>query len=152
MFLKRGGGTRSGVLIVSVLLALALPSCGGGGSPAEPSTPARQVVAQGGFSIGRVGASNFVVFFPFSTSRNGQLDITVDWTFASSDLDFGVARGACDLAMVIAEQCVEVGSADSTTKPERLSIPSFQAGAYTLVIANLSSVDESGTYQVVLQP
>ncbi|HJS59931.1 MAG TPA: hypothetical protein VKA01_17620 [Vicinamibacteria bacterium] len=93
-----------------------------------------------------------MAFFPFSTSRSGRLEITVDWTFASNDLDFGVARGACDLAMVATDQCVEVASAESTTKPERLSLPSFQAGAYTLVIANLGSGNESGTYQVILQP
>lgn len=76
----------------------------------------------------------------------------MDWTFATNDLDFGVARGGCDLAMVAAQQCVEVGSAESTIKPERLSLSNFQAGAYTLVIANLGSSTESGTYQILLQP
>jgi hypothetical protein len=158
--LKRTARTRFGLLVASSFLALPLSNCGGyGGSPAGPPTPTPtptpnppQVIAQGNFTIGGIDTPNFAVFFPFTTSQSGRLDITVDWTLASNDLDFGVARGACDLAMLEAEQCAEVATAESTTKPETLSLPSFQAGAYTLVVDNQGPAAESGTYQVVLQP
>jgi hypothetical protein len=94
---------------------------------------------------------DILAFVPFTTSAQGTLDITVDWTFASNDVDLYVERGECTCDLALANTCQDVTGSDSTTaKPERLTVPNFSAGSYTLVVANAGPERESASYEVGL--
>ena len=77
--------------------------------------------------------------------------MTVEWTFASNDVDVFVERGACDCSSAQAGACQDVAGSESTTaKPERLAVPNLSAGSYTLVVANVGPGRESAAYEVGL--
>jgi hypothetical protein len=90
---------------------------------------------------------------PFTTSRAGALDATVDWTHATSDLDVYLVRGNCTGDQFLAEQCTIAAFSESTTaKPEKIHADAAAAGTYTLFIANASESEERISFQVVLTP
>ena len=140
-------------------LVMVMPGCGGSSSttptsvPAPTPTPApvSTVVAEG--SRGGLGASVLINAPPFTTTATGTLDVTVDWTFASNDVDIYLTQGTvpCTVADFNAGQCSFVVFSESfTAKPERLSAPNASAGPYTLYIGNRGPTEESVSYQVVL--
>ncbi len=139
-------------------LVLALGACGGGGSPSGPSTPPPTpqptptppvVVSQGGGPL----EVDFVARVPFTTSQSGTLDITLDWTFATNDLDVFLLRGTCSFDDFFDEVCPTLAFSVSTTaKPEKIRFAGAAAGAYTLFVGNIGPADESASYQVVLSP
>src|SRR5262245_54668981 len=93
-----------------------LSACGGGGStPTTPSTPpptpppAPRVLLQGGGAIpAEEGGA-----VQFNVDVVGRLDITVDWTFATNDIDLLLFRGTCTEDQLIADTCNLVTIADS---------------------------------------
>jgi hypothetical protein len=90
---------------------------------------------------------------PFTTARTGNLEATVDWTFAANDIDVLMTRGDCSFEQAEAGQCtVLVFSLSTTAKPERIRVESAAAGAYTLFVENTGPGDESVSFQVVLTP
>ena len=97
--------------------------------------------------------SKFIIYFPFTTTATGTIGVTVDWTFATNDIDVYLARGTttCSLEQFNSRQCTWLGSAESTTaKPERLSVPNLAAGPYTLYVVNWGNTQESMSYQITL--
>jgi hypothetical protein len=148
-------GAGNAVRLWSLLLAALLPACGGDSSsvvappPPSPSPiPVTTVIDEGSFSglPPQGGAAG-----TFTTTRTGDLEFVVDWTFASNNLDLLLFRGECSEEQFLAEQCNLADSADSTTaKPERVGIGSAAAGTYTLVVINLGETEESFSYQVLL--
>ncbi len=151
-----------------MMLKLALPlsmlvvsvACGGGGDGPTDGTkvPSRSVVAQGGAQVGdpltalvQGRLCDFLAFVPFTTPGAGTLDATVDWTYASNDLDLHLERGECTCALAQADACQDIASSESTTaKPERLTVANLAAGSYTLVIVNAGPERESLSYSVGL--
>jgi len=84
---------------------------------------------------------------------SGNLDLTVEWTFASNDVDIFIVRGTapCTLATFNNRTCGFIATSESATlKPEKLTINNMAAGAYTLYVANFGSSDESVAWQIVL--
>jgi hypothetical protein len=148
---SRGAGLA---LACAVLL---LPACGGDG-PTRPTTtttlppppPAPEVVVQ---AAGQVPAEE-ARYVQFTTTRGGRLDITLDWTFATNDLDVLLVRGGpCTEEQIDNGTCAAVAFSDSeTAKPERLTLTFAAAGAYTLYAVNFGPGDESAAFQVVLTP
>jgi hypothetical protein len=145
--------------IAFAALTLALPSCGGGGgsSPSAPSTtpPAQSVVIiQGSSNLGPAisGHTDFFGTADFTTPRAGRLEVTVDWTFASDDIDIAVLNGSCSPNQLLNSQCgsTVAESTSSTAKPERLSISNLPAGSYSLLVSNTSRNAEGVSFQVVL--
>jgi hypothetical protein len=135
---------------------LLLPACGGDG-PTRPTTtttlppppPAPIVVTQGAGPI----AVDDVGFIEFTTGAVGRLDITVDWTFVTNDVDVFLVRGTCTDDQILNGTCSFLTfSVSATAKPERLSVPNAPAGRYTLYAANFGPGDESASFQVVLTP
>ncbi len=144
-------------------LALVLPSCGGGSggstSPTTPATPpprVRNVILQSTFSgLEPFDTSEMVWFDPFTTTATGDVDITVDWTFASNDVDVFLARGTVGQAQSPA--CQEdrpdcplelVASTETLSKPETLTIFGLAAGSYLVVVVNFGTTVESGVVLV----
>jgi hypothetical protein len=107
------------------------------------------VVSEGSGSL----EVDFIGRVPFTSSLPGRLDATVDWTFATNDVDAYLARGVCTFDQFFADECDLISLAQSATaKPERLSVASATLGSYTLFVDNLGPGDESLSWQVVLTP
>ena len=145
-----------GCLLAGSLLA-GLVACGGSSNPVvsttptpPPTPPPPVIVAQGqGFPL----TSGFTGRVPFTTTSAGQIVATVDWTFASNDVDVLLVRTNCSFDQLEASQCPIVTFSISTTaKPERIQADAQAAGAYTLFVENTGARDESVSFQVVLNP
>jgi hypothetical protein len=82
----------------------------------------------------------------------GRLDITVDWTNASSDIGvYLVPANTCTLEEFNARSCNFLVLSDpSRVKPRKISTPNFNAGNYRWLLANYSDNDESVSFQFVL--
>jgi hypothetical protein len=107
------------------------------------------VVAQGSDTLD----AGFVGRLPFTTTRAGTIEATVDWTFATNDVDLALVRGDCSFDQFVSQQCtVLVFSVSTTAKPERIRTENAAAGTYTLFIENTGPGDESLSFQVVLTP
>jgi len=141
-------------IFAGVALAALLTACGSDTGvrpspppPPPPPPPAPVVVGQGGGSLeaGFVGRGAAV-----TTTRPGTLDATVDWTFATNDVDAIIVRGDCSFDQFEAEQCPILAVAAGTAKPEKLTVSGAAVGTYTLFIENTGPTDESVTYQIVL--
>lgn len=150
--------------LASAVLTIALPGCGGGsdgggGNPSGPSTPTttRRLLQSGNFSLVGVPQAQRAGFpadagsVDVSVSSAGAVDITVDWTFTSNPVGFGLYRSPCSFNQFYADQCSVVGQRPATTsKPATLSIPSVASGNYVFFIVNAGNTSESGTYQIFL--
>jgi hypothetical protein len=139
--------------LLTATLAVLLQGCGdgGGSSPTTPSPtpapPSTVVITQGSGTL-RAG---FVGAVRFSTTAAGRLDVTVDWTFASNDLDIAIFTGSCAAQQIVDLLCgVPAGLSETLNKPERLSLAGASAGDYTLAIDHLGARDESISYQMTL--
>jgi hypothetical protein len=139
-------------------LVVSLAACGGSATDPDPvptptpvpTPPPPMVVASGG---GQPLEVDFVGRVPFTTSRTGNLDATVDWTYGTNDLDVILTRGDCSFDQLMDMQCtVLVLSESETAKPEKVHADNAAAGTYTLFVANFGPGDESVSYQVVLTP
>jgi hypothetical protein len=97
--------------------------------------------------------AEMIKWLPFNTTQRGALEATVDWTFASNDVDVYLVQGQCDFDRLVALQCPVLAFSESTTaKPERARVADAAAGAYTIFIANIGPGEESVSFQVVLTP
>ena len=144
-------------LAAAMALAVILPACGGGSSGGggttppvtTPPAPVRTLIQQGNFTIGRFPE---VATVGVTIAGAGTVEIVVDWTFSSNDLDAVFYNGNCTPAQATNRSCSIIAITTSTTaKPERLTITNVAAGTYTAGVASfLSSGNESGNYQVYL--
>jgi hypothetical protein len=106
-------------------------------------------VSQG---VGLALESGFVGWVPFETSRSGNLEATVDWTFPETDIDVALVNAPCSFEQFVGAQCTFIAASASTTaKPEVVS-GSAPAGNYLLFIINAGARDETLSFQVVLTP
>lgn len=97
--------------------------------------------------------SRQVVLDQFSVPDGGRLDMTLDWTNASSSMGlYLVPANTCTtIEEFNARSCnFLVRSEPPGPKPRKVSTANFQAGNYRMLIANFSEADESAALQVVL--
>jgi hypothetical protein len=156
---------RTLVLAAGLAFALALGACDnkdkgdgcatnptGPGCPPPPTTqPActQSVVESGSDSWD----ASTLGYNDFSVPEAGRLDITVDWTYASSRIGvFLVPANTCNTVDEFnARSCnFLVRSEPSTVKPRKISTPNFAAGNYRWLIGNFSDSNESISWQIVL--
>ena len=149
----RGGRLSS--CLAGTALAASLAACGGSSSPTAPTPtpvptpPPPQVVAQGSDTL----EAEFTGRLPFTTTRAGNVEATVDWTYATNDVDVALVQGDCSFEQAVAQQCTVLAISVSTTaKPEKITASNAAAGTYTLFIENTGPGDESVAFQVVLTP
>jgi len=85
-----------------------------------------------------------------SAPTSGRLDITMDWTFATTAIGFYVvSAGTCPIDAFNAGTCTFLGRSETTAKPRKFSV-NVSAGNYELLVAVFSTDDESVSGQVVL--
>ena len=135
--------------IMPVLVHHAVAACGGSNSTPTAPTLVKRVVTSGSASP----AAHSSRFVAFSTTVQGQLDVTVSWTFASNTVWVDVALTAnCSSDQFVAGTCqFVVSNRSSSTAPQKtVSVPGLSPGAYTLFIDNRGPADESLTYEVDL--
>ena len=138
--------TRGGLaLVLGVGMGVALPGCGGDGSLL---TPTNVVVFQHEAQF--TGLERFHVFADdFTVTESGQLKITVDWTFASDDLDLSLSNPACDATALLAGICKVFAKEESNLKPARIAMSTTATG-YRLFVFNRGPQAESGTITVTV--
>jgi hypothetical protein len=142
---------RSSIL---VLLAVALPGCGGGGggittpTPTPTPPPVTALILEDSFSgLGELTLAPV----PFDTTATGTIEATVDWTFATDDVDIYLVRGSCTLDQFNNGTCSFVAFSESpTAKPETIRATNQAPGSFTLYIGNRGPAEESVSYQVFL--
>ena len=143
-------------------LAVILPGCGGTGGGdvsaptpvATPEPPVTTVVLQKSFGDVPVffDAGQALLVF-FETRVVGTLDITVDWTFASNDIDMNLFQGSfAEIeAACLGQPCPqEVATAFTLNKPETLTFANAAASPYMLQIGNFGTTVESVSVEVLL--
>ena len=147
--------SRTGAWMAALALAAFLPACGGGGGGTTPTpvtqppapAPVRSQIGGGNFTVGAFDAT----LGTLTVSATGTLEIVVDWTFASSDIDIRLYTGACTAAQARVNQCSVLAQTTSVTqKPERLTVTNLSAGTYTFGFLNFSDRDESGNFQAFI--
>jgi hypothetical protein len=140
-------------------MIIALSACGGGSTDPDPvrttpspppPPPVTTVIAQGAFTglPPRVAA-----FLPFTVTAAGSLEVAVDWTFATNDVDVFVVQGTnpCTVAQFNAGTCPFLAfSASATAKPERVTVASVSAGPHTVYVANFGTSEEAVSFQILL--
>jgi len=145
---------RHRAAVPALLFALPLlPACGGSSNaptPAAPPTtttpaPVQTVVASGATFV----PPRVAILIPFETTATGAIDVTVDWTFASNEIDLYLLSGSCTPQQW--PRCTFATFSESRDfKPERLRFLGAFAGPYVLAIGNIGPGEESVSYQVVL--
>ena len=141
--------------LAGLALAASLAACGGGGSgptstptPAPTPTPCTQsTIKQEGGGI----TPSTLLYDDFSVPDSGRLDITLDWTNASSQMGvYLVPVNTCTLDEFNARSCNFLIRSETTVKPRKISTPNFTAGNYRWIVGNYSEADESVSFQIVL--
>jgi hypothetical protein len=96
---------------------------------------------------------DFVFFVGFRVTFAGEVRATVDWTFATTDMDIAIARGMnpCVDAQGFIDfsVCEVVALQTGADKPERITAQ-LGPGEYTLYAENTGDDVEALSYQVLL--
>jgi hypothetical protein len=147
--------TRVSSCLAGAALAASLAACGGSSSgptsgssptPTPVPQPTPQVLSQmSGLSV----PVNYAYGIYFDTTATGTIDVTVDYTFANSNLAVWVASGRCTADQFGNNQCPFLATSLSGAKPRKISLPNQVAGSYTLIAGNFGPQEEAISYQVV---
>jgi hypothetical protein len=145
---------RVACLAAALSVIVGLAGCGSD-APATPTTttttlpPCTQTTVRqtSGPISGRT-----LVFQDFSVPDTGRLDITMDWTNASSMVGFYIvpANTCTTVDEFNARTCNFLIASETPTKPRRISRPDFAAGNYRWIIGNYNTEPESVALQIVL--
>jgi len=144
------------------LAILTLPSCGGGAKSTTPTpTPTalpgtnRSVLTHGTRAI-RAPDSQFTYFtlIDFTTPISGRLEVSVDWTYPTSDVWIFVSSAVCTAEQFQACPGVRctcpflASSQTPTPKPQLFTVASVPPGSRSLFVWNRGPHDESIVYDV----
>lgn len=143
---------KSVAAILSCLASVGLSGCGAAGGNLLPAattrTPTRSVISQRGWQL----SPNQTLMIDLSVTDVGStvtIDATVEWTYASNDVDLYVTNTSCTIEMLSAGSCAYTAHADSATaKPEKLTFTVTTAGSHRFWIVNFGPNAESGTLEV----
>jgi hypothetical protein len=148
--------------IAAAALAFALAGCeppptrvedhcpaGQVGTPPICGTPCTQSAVY--TSSGAV-PSLVLIFDDFPVTESGRLDLTLEWTNASSLMGlYLVPAGTCTLDQFNQRTCNFLVRSDPPgPKPRKVSAANVAAGNYRFIVANFGNADESAALQVVL--
>ena len=138
---------RSLLLVASCGLAVGgLTNCENPAGPAP--VPCTQTTAfKGGIQV----PPNTPHVQSFTTPSTGTLDVTVDWTSASSILNVVLAQSPCTTDQLAASGCNVLFSAWSPPKPLKESTTLLPPGTYVLIVGNPNPAPETISAQVILR-
>jgi hypothetical protein len=128
-------------------LALVIGSAGCGSSSAVNFPPKVTTSVVFESEVPFENLQRFQVVTNDFTVPAGNLQITVDWSSPTDDLDIVLSNPACDTLAFAAGVCKVLGSERTNVKPARLSMATT-ATAYRLFVVNLGPHVESGTVVV----
>ncbi len=143
----------------ALALVVGLTACGGdsGGGPTpvnnnNPPAPVRTVIGNFTFSLNAIDMTQ-PVEVTVSGTGTGTLDATVQWTFASNDVDLFLTDRNCGATSIFnLGNCNILARADSfTNKPETINTR-LAAGVYRLYVYNDGPAGEAGTLVVGFTP
>jgi len=83
-------------------------------------------------------------FLIVQTAVTGTLEATVDWSAPSNPVALAFGRGDC----LQVPDCTILAQNTSAAKPKTVTAPNLAAGTYTLAVVNLSTTNESVSYQI----
>ncbi len=151
---------RSAGLAAGLLMAAVLPACGGGGgnnnNPTPVPTPTPRTtttVYSQGFSVeaGFGGGNPNFGAVDVNIPNTGDVAVTFDWTFASSDIDLVVSSISCtDGGGAYVGSCTVFGSDKGFTKPARVNLTVTSPGFIRIWVYNFATIRESGVMNVTL--
>jgi len=152
---------RKLALTQTLVLALMLGACGGDDCSDHPTTPecspppspsptptpiTRRLIGEGSFS--NLG-ERVIAEIPFNIDSRATIEATVDWTFATDDVDIFLVHGRCTLDQFNTDTCPFAAFAtNASTKPETVTAPNQEAGSYALYILNWGPAEESVSFQI----
>ena len=143
---------RPASLLLASFVAV-LSGCGGtdpvrpSPPPPTPPPPVTDVIREGSGSLGVLMLGSLA----FDSPRPGTLELIVDWTYATNDVDVYLAKGSCTFDQFVSMQCNMVAFSESSiAKPEKISAANTTPGTYTLLVGNIGPTDESVSFQVLL--
>ncbi len=147
--MARGARRFSRLAVIS--FALALPGCGGPGVvPSTPTTPTVLTLVTQGSGTLRVpntnGKNDFLVV-PFTTSKTGNVQVTLSWTSPRNNVSASLGAGICTAEQLAVPACPngrrcpcqlqDVGGV-AVFGGTSAHFDSYQTGGgYTLIISNL---------------
>ena len=129
------------------LAAATAPACGGNKNPLGPHIENLVVFQHDATFSGLTRLAVFVT--DFAVPEPGTLQVTVDWTFATDDVDLVLSNPACDAVALAAGTCKRLAVDDGNGKPAGITLPT-SATAYRLFVVNRGPASESGTVQAVV--
>ena len=131
--------------IAALCGALALAGCSDSGNLLAPErlTVFEHEAEFGNLERFRLFATDFTV------PAGGTLQITVDWTSASNDIDLVLSNPSCDATAFSLGVCKVLATEQSNTKPSQLTMATT-ATAYRLFVVNRGPTPESGTVRVAV--
>jgi hypothetical protein len=138
--------------------ALLLTGCGSS-NPTTPTVPTPPPIVKSLVKQGSVPGQpeSTVAAINFTTTKAGTLTATVDWTFATNQMEMALAKGTNTCFSnnnfdfnLCTNDVVSATSADGS-KPKLLTVGSLPAGTYTLYVANLGPNAESWSFQIFLE-
>jgi hypothetical protein len=127
-------------------LALGLAGCGGDSGTGPDPTPTTVTTTLPTFTFTSLRPGQ-VRYTDVQINVTGSLSATLDWTFASNDLDIYVTSTSCSVSTTTGIQtlCTAIGRTTSTSsKPERLTV-NVTPGNLRVWAANFGPSSESGT-------
>jgi len=147
---------RHAVAVASaVVLTVVAGACGGGSTPTATPTPTPPIIPPPSVASQESGLAvqmNYVYGVQFGVTGTGNIDATVDYTYADTLLAVWISKGSCTGEQFIADQCPFVATSFAGGKPRKVSATGQTTGTYSLIFANFGTKDESVSYQVVFTP
>jgi hypothetical protein len=148
-----------GRLAGALALLAGLTACGGGGSSpttpvvTQPPAPTTSSIFSRPYSVG-AGLGGGVPNFGFqdvSVPNAGTVQVSFDWTFASSDIDVVVTPASCpDGVSAYFGSCTVLGEDKGFNKPARAQFNVSASQSIRVFVYNFASVQESGVLNVLL--
>jgi len=150
---------RKRLFWIPFILSLAGSSCGGGSSPAgsTPSATPSPTAAQS-IVIDHAGGTlcwGCASYRPVTTTRAGDIEVDLNWTYATNWLTLSISASPCDYWLSRSDACTTLAKSvwpQTTVASRTLVLPNAAAGTYVVVVGSIGPGEESYSYQVILTP
>lgn len=148
--------TRAASFSLLLGLGVALAACGSDSAP--PTTPATPVptpvptptpaatLVQGSDKL----PEKQVLSFDVTTTKAGTVEVTVDYSFADSQVLVWLTDRQCSPQLFNQDSCDYLAKSLSGAKPRVISASGVAAGTYSVFVANDGPHDEQVSWKVTL--